>query len=71
MLVVAGSNPASPTIGYGEVPYLAVTLFFAGSLLRCMDVRYQEWKPARELAGIVTALWHVTGDHGRMPPSPV
>jgi AraC-like DNA-binding protein len=36
-----------------------------------MDVRYQEWKPARELAGIVTALWHVTGDHRRMPPSSV
>jgi Domain of unknown function (DUF6597) len=36
-----------------------------------VDVRYVEWKPARELDGVVTALWHVTGDHTRMPPSSV
>jgi AraC-like DNA-binding protein len=36
-----------------------------------MDVRYEEWPPGRALEGIVTALWRVTGDPSKMPPSQV
>jgi hypothetical protein len=32
-----------------------------------MAVRYEEWKPARALDGVVAALWHVAGDDAGMP----
>src|SRR6516165_10067965 len=32
-----------------------------------MDIRYEEWPPCAELAGVVTAVWEVVGDASKIP----